>query len=126
MKKLYNLLAIIVFLFIIFSIPVATKLAENKDYSFYENRNLATVPEYSTKEFLNGSYLPKWETYLSDHIAFRDEMIYAYTYLNANVFKKSRLSSGASSKVSSAIRNFSTISFFKNSISPASSLKTSW
>ncbi len=88
MKKLYNILAIIVFLFIIFSIPIATKFSENKEYSFYENRNLATVPEYSTEELFNGTYLPKWETYLSDHIAFRDEMIYAYTYLNANVFKK--------------------------------------
>lgn len=88
MKKAYNILATILFLFILFAFPVATKLTPNKDKSFFENRDLKKVPEYSSASLFDGSYLPQWEEYLSDHIAYRDEMIYAYTYINANIFKK--------------------------------------
>ena len=88
MKKIYNFLAIFVFVSILFFFPIATKLAEHKEYSFYENRNLEPVPTFTKEALFNGTYLPKWEAYFSDQIAFRDEMIYAYTYVNANVFNK--------------------------------------
>jgi hypothetical protein len=88
MKKLYNFIAIAVFIFILFFFPIATKLAEHKEYSFYENRNLEPVPVFTKETLFDGTYLPKWDKYFSDQIAFRDEMIYAYTYINANIFKK--------------------------------------
>ena len=88
MKKTYNLLAVLVFVFILFFFPVATKLLPHKEYSFYENRNLEPVPIYSKETLFDGTYLPQWETYFSDQIAYRDEMIYAYTYINANLFGK--------------------------------------
>lgn len=88
MKKAYNILAVLVFIFILFFFPIATKMLPHKEYSFYENRNLEPVPVYTKETLFNGTYLPKWETYFSDQIAFRDEMIYAYTYINANVFGK--------------------------------------
>lgn len=88
MKKTYNILAVLVFVFVLFFFPIATKLMPHKEYSFYENRNLEPVPVYSKEALFDGTYLPKWETYFSDQIAYRDEMIYAYTYINANLFGK--------------------------------------
>ncbi len=88
MKKVYNILLITGFLLVLFFFPVATKLLPHRDISTYENRTLEPVPVFSKESFLDGTYLPKWETYFSDHFAFRDEIIYGYTYINANIFKK--------------------------------------
>lgn len=79
---------IIGFLLVIFLVPIITKIIPPKDTSHFENRALKTPPVFSTSALLEGKYLPEWEEYFSDHIALRDEMIYAYTYLNANILKK--------------------------------------
>lgn len=91
MKKLlkYNLL--ILFIFIIFFIPLATFSVEKKFISSIENRSLATKPMLTKENLLNGQYFNDWETYLSDHIIGRDGLIKSYTILNMNILNKKKI-----------------------------------
>ncbi len=88
MKKLYSIILIICFLAVIFSVPILTKIEKPEEISFIENRTLKKAPVYSKDALFDGTYLPEWEEYFSDHIVFRDKMIYLYTYLNANILNK--------------------------------------
>ncbi|MGI5839221.1 MAG: DHHW family protein [bacterium] len=72
----------IMFLAVIFGLPVLTKLQPNPSVSLTENRRLATPPVYSPAALLSGDYFREWETFLSDHIFARDIWIKTYTSLN--------------------------------------------
>lgn len=63
---------------------------ENRDneYSYYENRNYAVMPEATRESFLDGSYLDELETFLSDHSAFREILVKAQTYADVNILKR--------------------------------------
>ena len=47
----------------------------NNKYSENENRYLQTFPNFSISDVLNGKYISKIEQYLSDHFAFRDQLV---------------------------------------------------
>ena len=47
----------------------------NNKYSENENRYLQTFPNFSISDALNGKYISKIEQYLSDHFAFRDQLV---------------------------------------------------
>lgn len=91
MKRFGKIILIIMFLAIIFIIPVITKLEKNLEISQFENRKLAEVPEFTMTSLQNGEYFGKWETYLSDHIYGRNNWIKAYTYVNMTVLGKSNI-----------------------------------
>lgn len=91
MKRLGKILFILLFLGIIFTIPIATKLERNQKVSLFENRSLAEAPKPTKATVLNGEYFGAWETYLSDHIFERNLWIKAYTYLNLSVLGKSNI-----------------------------------
>ena len=63
------------FLAFLFVGMVATLLRNSEEYSFYENRMLATMPEYTPEGDGNGSYVNQLETYLSDHAALRNTLL---------------------------------------------------
>lgn len=65
-----------------------TPITDKEEYSFYENRNLALPPEYSSEGFWSGQYCTDWETYLKDHIAGRDWMLEQYTRVSRDVLQK--------------------------------------
>lgn len=88
MKRFGQIILIIMFLGIIFTIPVITKLQKNQAISQFENRKLAEMPVLSRTSLLNGEYFSKWETYLSDHIYGRNTWIKSYTYMNMMVLGK--------------------------------------
>ena len=88
MKKIYNLIMLVGFLLIIFSLPIITYREGTKENSFIENRALKGKPVYTKEAFWSGDYFSEFEEFLSDQIAFRDEMIFAYTYIHANMLRK--------------------------------------
>jgi hypothetical protein len=91
MKRFGKILLIVLFLGIIFAIPVATKLQKNEVVSQFENRRLAEVPRFTREGLLSGKYFGQWETYLSDHIFGRNLWIQAYTYLNMTMLGKDNI-----------------------------------
>ena len=75
MKKkisLNNLIMVVLFVIVIVAIPILTKIEPIQSTSRYENRTLATVPEFSKESLYDGSYFENWETYFKDHIYKRD------------------------------------------------------
>ena len=64
----------ICFLAFLFGAMVLTVVREKGEYSFYENRSLAPVPEYTAEGDGDGSYVNQWEKYLSDHAALRNTL----------------------------------------------------
>lgn len=65
----------ICFLAFLFGAMVLTVVREKGEYSFYENRSLAPVPEYTAEGDGDGSYVNQWEKYLSDHAALRNTLL---------------------------------------------------
>lgn len=93
MKRLGQILFIIMFLGIIFAMPMFTKLQKNENISSFENRRLAEVPALNSKALISGEYFRKWDTYISDHIYSRNKWIKAYTYMNMYILNKSKINS---------------------------------
>ena len=91
MKNLFKYPITILFLILIFAIPVLTYLNLDSDVSNIENRKLAAMPEYTRCSLLSGEYFEDIEEYISDHIYLRDEWIKSYTLLNMNLLKKKRI-----------------------------------
>lgn len=91
MKKIFKYPLIILFLGIIFLVPILSLTSEGKTMSEIENRSLAIRPEYSKENLLSGEYFSQWEEYTSDHIYGRDQWIKQYALLNMNVLQKKRI-----------------------------------
>jgi len=82
MSKTGKIISVIIFLAIVFGLPVLSWLQPYHSVSLIENRRLAAPPVYSTDGLLSGTYFREWETFLSDHIYARDTWIKTYTYAN--------------------------------------------
>jgi hypothetical protein len=91
MKRVCQIILVIIFLGIISIMPVITKLQKTQAISQFENRKLAEMPVFSKTGLLSGEYFSKWETYLSDHIYGRNTWIKSYTYLNMMVLGKANI-----------------------------------
>lgn len=91
MKKIEKINMLIMFLGIIFLIPILTFIQKDKDISLVENRALAEKPAFSKRALYEGEYFTKWETYLSDHIFARDYWVKAYTYINMFALDKTKI-----------------------------------
>lgn len=73
--KRSELFVSICFLAFLFGAMALTVVREKGEYSFYENRSLAPVPEYTAEGDGDGSYVNQWEKYLSDHAALRNTLL---------------------------------------------------
>ena len=73
--------------FCVFLVGVAalTLLLPKADSSYYENRSLAEVPEFTWESFLSGEYFNDWETYFTDHVALRSYLMKVQTFLQLHV-----------------------------------------
>lgn len=65
-----------------------TTVSEKEDVSFYENRRLAQAAEWSKEAILSGQWGQDIEAYLSDHVAYREEILKLDTYLKCYVLKQ--------------------------------------
>ena len=80
MKKHAEIFFVVLFGLFIAAVISVTVLNFGKTTSFVENRTLAKIPEFSSKEALSGGYFSAWETYLTDHAAARNTMLKMNTW----------------------------------------------
>lgn len=74
-RRASDLFVCFCFLAFLFVGMAATLLRESEEYSFFENRMLASLPEYTPEGDGDGSYFNQLETYLSDHAALRSTLL---------------------------------------------------
>lgn len=91
MKKLLKYKLILIFILVIFTVPILTAMRHSVNISNIENRTLAQLPKYSNEKLLSGEYFNEWENYISDHIIGRNYLIKSYTLLNMNVLGKRKI-----------------------------------
>ncbi len=65
-------LKVALFLFVLSLVPIAMALTPDEETTYYENRLLAEVPEFSINGAMDRSFYEDFETYLSDHFFLRD------------------------------------------------------
>jgi hypothetical protein len=65
--------AVVAFFIILVMIPMVTFLLPKKSFSETENRKLADVPKFSIDNFLDKSFMEQAESFMSDHLVFRDQ-----------------------------------------------------
>ncbi len=88
MKRVFDYLTIILFCAVIVMVPVLTKIEKPAEVSLFENRKLAKPPVFSVAAVFNGTYLPHWNTYFSDHIVRRDSIMRAYIFSQVELQRK--------------------------------------
>lgn len=86
--KISSLLFIISFISILVSISVTTAFAPKETYSYYENRNLAGLPQMNRESVLSGQWGADMDKYLTDHAAWREQMMIADTVINMHILKQ--------------------------------------
>lgn len=87
-KKFSEILLILVFVAFLARAMVGTIMDSGKERSFYENRNLASMPAFKINSVMNGKYFQKMENFLVDHAADRKEMLFAKTETDLDLFKR--------------------------------------
>lgn len=80
--RLSELFVSVCFLAFLFGAMAVTVVREKADYSFFENRALASVPEYTAEADGDGSYVTQWERYLADQAALRSTLLKVKTRLD--------------------------------------------
>lgn len=87
-KKAASVFLVVCFGLFLFTIMVVTTFHPKDTYSYYENRNLATIPEATTEELLTGKWGSNMDKYLSDHAAGRNTLLKASTYINCHILRQ--------------------------------------
>ena len=80
-NKILENLHVIIFLLIIFLIPIASIIAPDKTFSDYENRELQVLPEFSIKSVFDSKYQAEFESYMNDQVILRNNMVSMKNYL---------------------------------------------
>ncbi len=75
MKKITNIITIVLFLAILFGLSVAFIAVPDKSYSENENRNLQTFPALTWDSFLDGSFSSAMNEYFADQFPLRDAFV---------------------------------------------------
>ena len=78
----------VLFVVILFAVPALTFLLPRLSVSDIENRRLAAAPVLTRDALVSGDYFSGWETYLKDHIVFRDGMLMGRTWLDLNILNR--------------------------------------
>lgn len=90
-SKVSNLNLVVLFLIIIFIVPILTIIMPRQYISYFENRTLEQFPKFNKENLINGNFFDKLNLYAQDHIAGRNIYIKSYVYLNMNVLNKKRI-----------------------------------
>ena len=88
MKKICNLLAVVLFAAALIVPPALSVLLPRERVSLYENRTLAAFPQLTARSLMSGSFVSGVEDYLTDHLVGRNQMLEAYVRLNRDVLGK--------------------------------------
>ena len=73
--KIHRKLFILVFLAILFGLPVTGFFLQKQQFSSMENRYLAEFPQITAKSYFEGSYFDALKTYSYDHFPFRNQFV---------------------------------------------------
>lgn len=71
MKNKQKIISAIMFLVILFAVPIANAIIKKQSFSEIENRNLAIFPDISLKTIADKSFMNDAEEYISDHFIGR-------------------------------------------------------
>lgn len=85
MKKISEIMTIVLFVVCITSVLAVTHTSEKKIYSYYENRLYKSEPVATAEAVLDGSYFTEHEAFLCDHAAGRDQMLKLKTWMDVYV-----------------------------------------
>lgn len=75
MKKITNIITIVLFLAILFGLSVAFVAMPDKSYSENEKRNLQTFPEFSLEALMDGKFSSEINEYFADQFPLRDAFV---------------------------------------------------
>lgn len=87
-KSVPHILFTLAFVGILFGTLLVLLCKPKDTTSYYENRNLATIPEFSLSSLWDGSYFAAWETYLSDHAVGRETLLHLSAQVNLDVLHR--------------------------------------
>lgn len=86
-EKLRCKILIAVFLIFIFGFAAAGFICKDRDFSEMENRNLAQFPEFSFEKLKSGDFTGGVESYMSDQVFLKDQLVSLKTDCERAVLK---------------------------------------
>ena len=86
-KQLKNYIMIVCFLLFIFGFAVASFISEDREFSENENRYLQQAPEFSWKKLEKGEFTSDIESYMSDQIFMKDQLVSLKTVTDRTLLK---------------------------------------
>ncbi|MCD7770658.1 MAG: hypothetical protein LUH23_00975 [Oscillospiraceae bacterium] len=81
MKKVVQILNIVVFLGFLVVLAVVSLVVPEDDFSETENRYLAEMPDFTVSDWFSGNYAEDLTSWLDDHFAMRSNWIMLHTSL---------------------------------------------
>lgn len=87
MKKTSHIVFLSVMAMIFVAVPVLTLAGEHSSTSYYEQRRLASFPSFSLETVWDGTYFSDIESFLSDHLWGRDNILKADTAISLSLRK---------------------------------------
>ena len=85
--KIKDIVVTLVFLFTIISLFLINVIKKDTDISIAERRELAAMPELTTKSLFDGTYFKKFDSYVTDQFIKRDNNLYMYDdYIVEEIF----------------------------------------
>ncbi len=88
MQKIYAVISLLLLGRILLGLAVADICTPDRLFSEYENRILASKPDFSLKDLFDGSYTEDYETYVTDQFVERDRWIFIKTMTDVLLGKK--------------------------------------
>lgn len=89
MKRSSNFFLVFCFLFVLAAVPALILLkGKNTQTSYYENRTLASKPTLTAESLLDGSYFSDWDSWLTDHIGGRTQLLKLQTALDLKLLQR--------------------------------------
>lgn len=86
-EKIRCKILIAVFLIFIFGFAAAGFICKDRDFSEMENRNLAQFPEFSFEKLKSGDFTGSIESYMSDQVFLKDQLVSLKTDCERAVLK---------------------------------------
>ena len=86
-KQLKNYIMTVCFLLFIFGFAVASFISEDREFSENENRYLQQAPEFSWKKLEKGEFTSDIESYMSDQIFMKDQLVSLKTVTDRTLLK---------------------------------------
>lgn len=87
MKKITNIITIVLFLSILFGLSAAFVAMPDKSYSENEKRNLQLFPEFSLEALMDGKFSSEINEYFADQFPLRDAFVSLKALAELSLFK---------------------------------------